>query len=339
MTRPIFRNLFDENLLMIDGARHARLRGLVSKAFTPRRVEGLADRVEAIVDELLDRAAARGSLDVVRDLARPLPGIVIGELLGTPGGDNDMLLRWSEELVELLDPLSGTDGIEPPRRATTAAAAYFRRLLAERRASPRDDLLSAMITAELDGESLSEGELIALCTLILAAGHETTVNLIGSAVLLLLRHPGERKRLQDDPGLLGRAVEECLRFEPPVQFTDRAVVSPCDLGGVRLRPGAIVAVVIAAANRDPARFSDPGSLRRVAQRRAPPLLRARLALLPRRRPRAAGDPARGRRPAAPLPGFLGQRGSVRVAPLRRAARPARRADRAALGGRRRYYYS
>jgi hypothetical protein len=254
---PDLRNLFDENLLMIDGAQHARLRGLVGKAFTPRRVEQLSGRIEAIVDELLDRAAARGSMDVVRDLARPLPGIVIGELLGTPARDRDTLLRWSEELVELLDPLSGTDGIEPPRRATTAAAAYFRSLLAERRASPRDDLLSAMLAAKLDGESLAEGELIALCTLILAAGHETTVNLIGSAVLLLLRHPDERKRLQDDPALLGPAVEECLRFEPPVQLTDRAVVAHCELGGVPLRPGAIVAVVIAAANRDPERFPDP----------------------------------------------------------------------------------
>jgi cytochrome P450 len=254
---PDLRSLFDENLLMIDGARHARLRGLVGKAFTPRRVELLRARTEAIVEELLDQAAARGSMDVVRDLARPLPGIVIGELLGTPARDRDTLLRWSEQLAELLDPLSGRDGIEPPRRATTAAAAYFRTLLAERRASPRDDLLSAMLAAELNGESLSEGELIALCTLILAAGHETTVNLIGSAAVLLLRHPDERKRLQDDLGLLPSAVEECLRFEPPVQLTDRAVVEPCELGGVSLRPGTIVAVVIAAANRDPERFTDP----------------------------------------------------------------------------------
>ncbi len=254
---PELRNLVDENLLMIDGERHVRLRGLVSKAFTPRRVEQLRGRIEEIVDERLDRVAACGSMDVVRDLARPLPGIVIGELLGTPARDHDSLLRWSEQLAELLDPLSGRNGLEPPRQATEAAAAYFRALLAERRASPRDDLLSAMLTAEVAGESLSEGELIALCTLILAAGHETTVNLIGSAVLLLLRHPGERKRLQEDASLLPSAVEECLRFEPPVQLTDRAVVAPCELGGVALRPGTIVAVVIAAANRDPERFVDP----------------------------------------------------------------------------------
>ena len=254
---PMLAALFDDNLLMIDGPRHTQSRGLVGKAFTPRRVEQLRGRIETIVEDLLDRAAARGSMDVVGDLARPLPGIVIGELLGTPPGDRDMLLRWSEQLAELLDPLSGRDGIEPPREATEAAAAYFRGLLAERRETPRDDLLSAMLAAEENGKSLSEGELLALCTLILAAGHETTVNLIGSAVLLLLRHPGERKRLQDNLGLLPSAVEECLRFEPPVQFTDRAVVQPCELGGVALKPGTIVAAVLAGANRDPERFEDP----------------------------------------------------------------------------------
>jgi cytochrome P450 len=254
---PALAALFDHNLLMIDGLPHTRARGLVGKAFTPRRVEQLRGRIEEIVAELLDRAAARGSMDVVRDLARPLPGIVIGELLGTPPDDRDMLLRWSEQLAELLDPLSGRNGIEPPREATEAAAEYFRGLLAERRAHPRDDLLSAMLGAEVDGKSLSETELLALCTLILAAGHETTVNLIGSAVLLLLRHPGERKRLQDDLGLLPTAVEECLRFEPPVQFTDRAVVQPCELGGVALEPGTIVAAVLAGANRDPERFENP----------------------------------------------------------------------------------
>jgi cytochrome P450 len=254
---PDLANLIENNLLTIDGARHRRLRGLVNKAFTPRRVEQLRGRIAALVDELLDRAAPLGRMDVVAELATPLPGRVIGELLGTPAEDRDRLLRWSKDLAELLDPLSGRDGIEPPRRATEAAAAYFRTLLAARRAAPRDDLLSAMLAAEEGGETLSEGELLALCTLILAAGHETTVNLIGSAVHLLLRHPQERKRLQDDAGLLPSAVEECLRFEPPVQFTDRAVVAPCELGGVALAPGTMVAAVIAAANRDPERFPDP----------------------------------------------------------------------------------
>ncbi len=255
---PDLENLFDHNLLMIDGAPHVRLRGCVSRAFSPRRVERLDARIQSLVDELLERSAGRGQMDVVRDLARPLPATVIAELLGVPEEHRQHFLHWSADLAELLDPLSGRDGIDPPKRATAAVAACFRELLAERRREPRDDLLSAMIAVEAEGDApLGEGELLALCTLLVAAGAETTVNLIGSAVILLLRHPDERRRLQDDPSLLPSAIEECLRFEPPVQFTDRAVVEPCELGGVRLEPGQIVAAVIAAANRDPEHFPDP----------------------------------------------------------------------------------
>jgi cytochrome P450 len=197
-------------------------------------------------------------MDVVRDLARPLSATVIAELLGVPERDRERFPHWSADLADLLDPLSGHDGIEPAKRATAAVETCFRALLAERRREPRDDLLSAMIAAEGEGEDpLDESEVLALCALLLAAGSETTVNLIGSAVLLLLRHRDERKRLQDDLSLLACAVEECLRFEPPVQLTDRAVVEPCELGGVALTPGDIVAAVIAAANRDPERFPDP----------------------------------------------------------------------------------
>ncbi|MEO8601055.1 MAG: cytochrome P450, partial [bacterium] len=133
---------------------------------------------------------------------------------------------------------------------------YQRAIIAERRAAPRDDLLSAMLEAEEDGTTLAEGELVALASLLLAAGNETTTSLIGNAVILLLRHPGERRRLQDDLALLPSAVEECLRLEPPVQLTDRAVVEPVELAGVRLEPGTIVAALLAAANRDPAQFPD-----------------------------------------------------------------------------------
>jgi cytochrome P450 len=253
---PDFLSFLNDNLLMIDGARHRRLRGLVSKAFTPRRVEALRARVEVIVDELLDRQAARSEMDVVRDLAQPLPAIVIAELLGVPASDRARFGHLSDELVQLLDPLSGRDGLDPPKRATRALAEYFRPLLAERRNAPRDDLLSAMIAAEEAGETLAEDELLALATLLLAAGHETTTNLIGNAVMLLLRHPAERRRLQEDLALLPSAVEECLRFEPPVQLTDRAVVEPTELAGVRLQPGTIVVALIASANRDPAHFPD-----------------------------------------------------------------------------------
>jgi cytochrome P450 len=254
---PDFRDLIENNLLMIDGRRHRRLRGLVSKAFTPRRVEALRPRVEALVDELLERMAGHSEPDLIRDLAQPLPTFVIAELLGVPAADHARFRAWSDALVELLDPLSGHEGLDPPKRATRELSAYMRELLAERRRAPREDLLSAMSEAEEEGDSLSEGELVALASLLLAAGNETTTNLIGNAVLLLLRHPDERKRLQDDLALLPSAVEECLRVEPPIQLTDRAVVEPVELAGVRLEPGTIVAALLAAANRDPEQFPDP----------------------------------------------------------------------------------
>jgi len=252
----------EHDLLMIDGPKHTRLRKLVSKAFTPRRVEALRPRVEALVQELLDAVEARadGRMDVISELAAPLPATVIGEMLGVPADDREILHHWSHELVELLDPLSGREGLDPPRRATRALGAYFRGLLAERRREPRDDLLSAMLAAEEEGQRLQEEELLALASLILVAGHETTTNLIGSGVLCLLRHPGERKRLQDDPGLLPSAVEELLRFESPVQLTDRVATEDSELGGRRIRRGQLVAVLLGSANRDPERWSEPDRL-------------------------------------------------------------------------------
>lgn len=254
---PDFRDLIENNLLMIDGSRHRRLRGLVSKAFTPRRVEALRPRVGALVDEMLERMAEQERADLIRDLAQPLPTVVIAELLGIPVADQPRFRAWSDVLVQLLDPLSGHGGLDPPKHAMQELGAYLRALLAERRSAPRDDLLTAMSEAEEAGESLAEGELVALAALLLVAGNETTTSLIGNAVLLLLRNPDERKRLQDDLGLVPAAVEECLRLEPPVQLTDRAVMAPVELAGRRLAPGTIVAALIAGANRDPARFPEP----------------------------------------------------------------------------------
>jgi len=254
---PDFAGLIERNLLTIDGADHRRLRGLVSKAFTPRRVERLRPRLEATVEDLLDRVAENGEMEVVRDLAHPLPVIAIAELLGVPARDRDRFRAWASRLVQLLDPFQGRGGARPMVEATHELFEYFRPLLVERRASPRDDLLSAMIAAEQDGERLDEVDLLALSSLLLVAGHETTSNLIGNAVLLLLRFPHERKRLQDDLSLLPSAVDECLRYESPIQLTDRAVREDCELGGRRIRRNQMVAVVLAAANRDPDHFPDP----------------------------------------------------------------------------------
>jgi hypothetical protein len=252
--------LVERNLLMLDGAEHRRLRGLVSKAFTPRRIEELRPRVEAIVDELLDRAAEQGGIELVRDFAQPLPVVVIAELLGVPVADRDRFQEWSSELVKLLDLLQARGGDGSIRRANRELNAYFRPLLAERRARPRNDLLSAMLAAEQDGDSLSERDLLALSTLLLVAGHETTTNLIANAVLALLGNPGERKRLRDDPALIETAVDEFLRFDGPIQFTDRAAIDDCEIGGQRIRGGQLVVAVLASANRDSARFPDPDRL-------------------------------------------------------------------------------
>src|SRR5262245_47820237 len=257
---PDFVNLLDRNLLMLDGEEHRRVRSLVSKAFTPRRVEALRPRVEEIVDELLEAVAGRGELELVRDLAHPLPVIVIAELLGVPLEDRERFRGWSNDVVQILDLLSGREGLGPAWRGSEGLATYFRGLLAERRRAPRDDLLSAMLAAEEDGRALDEADLLSLCALLLAAGHETTTNLIGNAVLALLRHPDERKRLADEPALMPGAVEEFLRFDSPVQVTDRVVTEDLEFRGRRFRRGQLVVCLLGAANHDPARFPEPDRL-------------------------------------------------------------------------------
>ena len=259
-SHPDFVNMLDRNLLMLDGEEHRRVRSLVSKAFTPRRVEALRPRIEAVVDELLDAVAAKGEMELVHDLAHPLPVIVIAELLGVPLEDRERFRVWSSEVVEILDVISGRDGLRPAWRGAEGLAGYFRGLLAERRRAPKDDLLSAMLAAEEDGHALDEADLLALCGLLLAAGHETTTNLIGNAVLALLRNPGERKRLQEDPSLIPGAVDEFLRFDSPVQVTDRVITEDLEFRGQHFRRGQLAICLLGAANHDPARFPDPDRL-------------------------------------------------------------------------------
>ena len=257
---PEFISLLDRNLLMIDGDDHRRLRGLVSKGFTMRRIAGLRPRVEAMVDELLDEAAEDGEIDLVSRIAHRAPVAVIAELLGVPPEDREDFLRWSTGMVQMLDPLQGSGGTAPIMDSIRELNAYFRPLLASRRQSPKDDLISAMISAEEGGERLAEDDLVALSSLLLVAGHETTSNLLGNAVVALLQNPGERKRLTDDLSLLPDAIDEFLRFDSPIQMTDRAAIEDCEVGGQRIKAGQLVAVVLASANRDPAKFDDPDRL-------------------------------------------------------------------------------
>jgi pimeloyl-[acyl-carrier protein] synthase len=248
------------SMLFVDPPDHTRLRTLVNKAFTPAAVERLRPRVEAIVAGLLDRVAGAGAMDVVEDLAYPLPVTVICELFGVPEADHDRFRAWSRGLVRLLDPLVATDALEGALRARLALRGYLRELIAERRAHPTGDLLTALIAAEDEGHQLSEAELVSMCVLLLVAGHETTVNLIANGLLALLRDPEALAGLKTEPGLAGSAVEELLRYDSPVQFTSRHALADLDLGGRQVRAGETVVAVLGAANRDPAQFPDPDRL-------------------------------------------------------------------------------
>ena len=249
-------------MLVKDGADHARLRGLVNKAFTPRVVAELRPRVQAVADELLDAAERRGQLDAIADLGMPLPVIVIAELLGVPLEDGPLLKRWSDALVTFLDGSIRERGLAESARACVEMRAYMDRLFAERQARPREDLISRLIGAREIDDRLSDDELFGTVVLILAAGHETTTNLIGNGLYTLLRHPDELAKLRARPELIAPAVEELLRFEGPVSLTSRIPVGRQRrrLEGFEVGPEDEVSVVLAAADRDPEVFPEPDRL-------------------------------------------------------------------------------
>jgi cytochrome P450 len=251
------------SMLDRDPPDHTRLRSLVSKAFTPRVVEGLRPRIQKMVDELITRAEAVGTMDLIEEFAYPIPVNVICEMLGVPVEDHERFKGWSLDIARGLDSVWLPPESEIPKRSGAARHAigdYMRGLIAERRASPRGDLLSALITAEEAGDKLSEDELIATCILLLIAGHETTVNLIGNGTLALLRHPEELRRLRETPGLITSAVEEVLRYDGPVQRTARITSTEVTIGGRTIPKGEMVMPFIGAADRDPSQFPDPDRL-------------------------------------------------------------------------------
>jgi cytochrome P450 len=251
------------SMLDRDPPDHTRLRGLVSKAFTPRVVEALRPHIQQIVDGLLERVERAGSMDLIEEFAYPLPVVVICEMLGVPVEDHERFKGWSLEIARSLDLILQPPDSDLARRSVDARHAltdYFRGLIAERRASPRADMLSALIAAEEAGDRLSEQELMATCILLLVAGHETTVNLIGNGTLALLRHPDELRRLRENPSLIGSAVEELLRYDGPVQRTARIPSAAVTIGGRTIEAGEMVMPFIGAADRDPAHFPDPDRL-------------------------------------------------------------------------------
>jgi len=250
-----------KSMLVSDPPDHTRLRALVQKAFTPRMVEQLRPRIGSIVRELIDRIATRGGpFDIITDLAYPLPVVVIAELLGVPAEDRETFRDWSADLAASLDPLVSQEVGQRATLAREGLHAYLRGIIAERRRAPRSDLISALVAVEERGEILSEPELVVMCTLLLIAGHETTVNLIGNGMLALIQHPDQYAQLRESPGLIGTAVEELLRFDSPVQLTGRIASEPLEIGGQHIEAGQWVLPLLGAANRDPQQFAEPEQL-------------------------------------------------------------------------------
>jgi pimeloyl-[acyl-carrier protein] synthase len=244
-------------ILTADPPVHSRLRRLVSKAFTPRRVRELEPRVREITTELLSRATDSSGVEAMAMLANPLPVIVIAELLGVSADDHAQFKQWSNDLITSFGQEMGSG----PSAAGLAAKDELRRYLAEaikrRSANPADDLISALVTARDESDALSENELLAFVVLLLLAGNETTTNLIGNGLLALCRHPEQQQRLRDNRELIPKAVEEMLRYDPPVQMTVRVPTATTSVGGTEIAEGTIAFILLAAANHDPAHFPSP----------------------------------------------------------------------------------
>jgi hypothetical protein len=245
-------------MLMRDPPDHTRLRGLVTKVFTARKIEEMRPGIQAITDRLLAKVAGAGSMDAIRDLAFPLPVLVICELLGIPEQDRARFVNATASGAALLNPVPPTRAeLDQANEGTLATGAYFEALFEQRRKEPRDDLLSLLVQAEEAGDHLTTEELRANVTLLFAAGHETTVNLIGNGIWSLLGNRSQWAAIRDNPALIPNAIEEILRYECPVQAVARTVAEPIEFGGVEFGKGELIVALIGAANRDPEVFPDP----------------------------------------------------------------------------------
>lgn len=248
-------------MLFLDPPAHARVRGLASQAFTPRRVERLRSHIQDITHSLLDAVRDKGQMEVIADLARPLPAIVTAELLGVPISDWRQLTAWSADFAQVLGNFQHNPERAPQvLRSLGEMTAYFQAAVAQQRMHPREGLIGALLTAEVDGDRLSEEEVVANTIVTMVGGQETTTNLIGNSILTLLRHPEELERLREDLSLLPPAVEELLRYESPSQHTARLAPEDVVLGGKLIGKRQAVIAVMGAANRDPERFAEPDRL-------------------------------------------------------------------------------
>ena len=255
-----FHELNDAGMLDLEPPDHTRIRRLVLQAFTPRTVEAMRPRIQAVVDGLIDDFAGAGEVDLIADFAEPLPVTVIAELLGIPDADRRHLRPWSADMCLMYELNPSDDSARRAVRASEEFGSYLRGLLAERRIRPGDDLISALAAVVDDGDSLTEVELVATCVLLLNAGHEASVNGAGNGWWTLLRHPDAMARLRSDPGLLPTAIEELLRFDAPLSLFERWVLEPIEIDGVEIPRGDEVALLFGSANRDPAAFTDPDAL-------------------------------------------------------------------------------
>ena len=260
LQRAMLPPAHEYSMLVLDPPDHTRLRALVRDAFAPRAVNALESRIRGIMGALLDDIHDPSSFDLMEAVARPLPVLVIAGVLGLPPRDWRQFKAWSAQRARLLEPRIGWREGWAGKRMSRAFAAYVQPIIAERRAAPREDILGTLVRARENGAPLPERETVNMLRLLLAAGSETAANLIGNGALALLRHPGELQRLREDPALIPAAVEEMLRYDPPVQTVFRRVLVDCEVNGFRLRKRDNVAVLLGAANRDPEEFEDPDRL-------------------------------------------------------------------------------
>ena len=245
-------------MLFSDPPDHTRLRSLANKAFTPRVLEAMRSQIQTTVDRLLDDVQERGRMEVISELAYPLPAAVISEILGVADGDRERFRKWSNDLAAFLGNIRAvSDNFGPALQSVSELTEFLRGIVAQRRMEPQDDLLSALVTAEDQGDSFTEDELYSMCILLIFAGHETTTNLIGNGILALLRHPAQLEKLRHQPSLIESAVEEILRYDGPVQTTSRTALEDMQIGDRQIAKGDRLSLTLGAANRDPEQFSEP----------------------------------------------------------------------------------
>jgi len=245
-------------MLHLDDPDHKRLRGLVSRVFNQRSIDAFRPRIRAIAERLLDEVADAPAFDVMDGYAAPLPTIVIAEMLGVDPAQQAQFKRWSDRLIHVFNPMRTPQQTADLHEAEESLAAFFMGAIDQRRAERTADLISALVTAEEEGERLTEMEIVITCNLLLVAGNMTTTDLIGNGVLALLRHPDQLTKLRADPALAAGAVEEVLRYDPPVVQVGRIATSPYEIGGVALEPGESISVSVLAAAHDPAANPEPG---------------------------------------------------------------------------------